>query len=220
MSDKRVAIIANGSFQPGGPVQSCLEQADIIICADGGADHALKLGILPHVLLGDFDSISPQTRKILQDQGVELVSFSPVKDKTDTELAVEFAVKAGAREIFLLGATGSRLDHSLANLYLLFKAAHLGVKLSLVDRVNQVWLVEKEISLRGSRGQYLSLLPLSPQVTGVTTRGLKYPLKGATLVWGSSWGVSNEFLDSEAGVTLAKGQLLVIQIWEPPDQTK
>ena len=126
-------------------------------------------------------------------------------------------MEAGAREIFLLGATGSRLDHSLANLYLLYKAARLGIKLSLVDRINQVWLVEGKIRLRGTRGQYLSLLPLSPQVTGVTTRGLKYPLDGATLVWGSSWGISNEFLGGEAEVTLDEGLLLVIQIWESLD---
>jgi len=216
----KAAIIANGSFHVGGPVQGCLEQADFIICADGGAEHVLKLGIIPHVLLGDFDSISHRTREILRERGVEFVPFSPVKDKTDTELAVEYAVEAGAREIFLLGATGSRLDHTLANLYLLCRANLLGVKLSLVDRVNQVWLVEERITLQGSRGQYLSLLPLSPRVTGVTTRGLKYPLTGATLVWGSSWGISNEFLGGEAEVTLTGGQLLVIQIWEPPAQTK
>lgn len=217
MPAKKVAIIANGSFQGGGPVQACLEAADLIICADGGAHHALELGITPHVLLGDFDSISPQLRKSLEEQGVKLVPFSPVKDKTDTELAVEYAVEAGAREIFLLGATGSRLDHSLANLYLLYKTARLGIKLSLVDRINQVWLVEGKIRLQGTRGQYLSLLPLSPQVTGVTTRGLKYPLDGATLVWGSSWGISNEFLGGEAEVTLDEGLLLVIQIWESLD---
>lgn len=214
MAGKRTVIIASGSFRLEGPVRDCLQQADFIICADGGANHALAVGIIPHILLGDMDSISDRARETLAQRGVEVIPFPREKDKTDTELATEFAAREGAGEIFLLGATGTRLDHTLANLYLLTRAADLGVKLSLVDHTNQVWLVSEAITLRGRKGQFLSLLPLTPQVTGVTTWGLKYPLAGATLVWGSSWGVSNEFLGDEAGVRIAEGLLLVIQIWE------
>jgi thiamine pyrophosphokinase len=214
MIGKRAVIIASGSFGMGGAVKDCLAGADTVICADGGADHALRLGIMPQIILGDFDSISNNAKDSLAGQQVKAVKFPREKDKTDTQLAVEFAASQGAGEIFLLGATGSRLDHTLANLYLLTRAEELGVKLSLVDQVNQVWLVSQRIALEGSKGQFVSLLPLTSQVEGVTTRGLKYPLTAATLKWGSSWGVSNEFLVGKAEVSIKEGLLLVIKVWE------
>ena len=204
-------IICGGSIRDYDYIGRYLEGADLVIAVDSGAAHIEGLKAVPDLLTGDFDSISQADYDSLTASGIETLRFPVEKDKTDSELAAELALERGCSTVVLLGALGTRLDHSLSNIYLLKKLLERGARGIVADEHNEVYLTDSSITLGMEAGTKLSLLPLSGRVKGVTTHGLHYPLKDATLEIGSSWGVSNEFVNETATVTITDGLLLVIK---------
>ncbi|PNT93428.1 thiamine diphosphokinase [Clostridium thermosuccinogenes] len=207
----KAVIICNGSVEDYSYYKKHLEAAQFIICADGGATHALKFGIKPDVLLGDFDSIPKGDFDCLLEQGVEIVKYPSEKDMTDAEIAAELAMEKGYDEIVFIGATGTRLDHSLSNIMMLKSLLERGVKGIIVNEHNEVMVIDKHVTLIREENYKVTLLPLTEIVEGVSTKGLYYELKDATLKMGSSFGVSNEFSEDAAEVTIKKGLMLVIK---------
>ncbi|OGO82056.1 MAG: thiamine diphosphokinase, partial [Clostridiales bacterium GWC2_40_7] len=143
--------------------------------------------------------------------GVEIVRFPAKKDATDTQLAVQLAMERGCDEVILLGSAGTRLDHTMANVFLLRMLLEAGKKGIIADEHNEIEMIDKNISLVRENDIKISLVPVGGKVTGVTTEGLYYPLKDATLEFGSTWGISNEFSEDLAGITIKEGLLLVIR---------
>lgn len=209
--DKHAVIISNGNIGSYESYKKYLDGADLIICADGGAHHARSLGVMPHLLIGDFDSVSPDDLKHFKDAGVEIVEFPVEKDMTDTELAVEIAMERGYRKVVIIGGTGTRLDHTLSNIFLLKKLFDAGAKGIVVDGHNEVMLVDHKVILEREENTKVTLLPLSEKAEGITTKGLYYPLNNAQIQFGSSLGVSNEFIGDTAEISLTRGLLLVIK---------
>ena len=205
------AIVCGGSIRDFQHIERHLAGAELIIAADSGAACLMRMGIRPHILAGDFDSIPPPDLELLVASGIETHRFPIEKDMTDSELAVELALERGCDAVVLLGAVGTRLDHSLSNIYLLKKLLQRGVKGMLADEYNEVYLTNSSITVEKEEGFMLSLLPFTDRVEGVTTRGLYYPLKDAVLETGSSLGISNEFAQASATVTVSGGLLLVIK---------
>lgn len=204
-------IICNGTIRDYNYYKKYLDEADLIICADGGASHARRFGIRPHILLGDFDSIRKEDLEYLHQQGVEIRQFPVEKDMTDTELAVEVAAEKGCNTVIIIGGLGTRLDHSISNVFLLKKMLDRGIQGVVADEYNEITLINDHILLHKEPGIKITLLPLAENAEGVTTKGLYYPLDHATLPVGSTWGVSNEFASDTAEVTLEKGLLLVMR---------
>lgn len=186
---------------------------DLILCADGGGAHALALGLQPHLLLGDFDSLPADLRARLAASGAAVEQVPAEKDQTDTHLAIAAALDRGATELVLVGCIGSRLDHTVANLLLL---PGLPVPATVVNERNIARVVGPggSVDLQGRPGETFSLLPLTPAVTGVDAEGCKWPLRGARLTWGMSLGVSNQLGPAGARVRVGDGWLLVIQAWD------
>ena len=131
------------------------------------------------------------------------------KNQTDTDLCVEFAVKKGATTVTMIGVTGHRLDHTLANIFLLRRLCTLGVESRIIDANNEIYLVTDHLKLKGRKGDLLSVLPVSDKVTGLTLTGLEYPLKDAAISMGSSLGISNYFKKSWVTISVLTGVLLV-----------
>lgn len=204
-------IICGGSVRNYSFIKKYFDKQDLIICADGGAYHLKKLGIIPDILVGDFDSISEIELESLINAGVQIVKFPVEKDATDAQLAVKLAIDRGCDEVILLGATGTRLDHTMANVFLLKSLLEAGIKGIIADEHNEIEMVDKNISLNRDKDVKISLLPAGGKVTGVTTEGLYYPLSDATLEFGTTRGVSNEFISDTASLTLKEGLLLVIK---------
>lgn len=204
-------IVSSGSI--GDPLfyTRYFQKGDLIICADGGARHLRQMGLIPHIILGDFDSISEDDLSFYQNSGAEVVKFPREKDKTDTELAVDIAVEKGLSRVTVIGGIGTRMDHTISNIFLLKYMLERGVRGLLADHHNEIALIKDSISLKRYDNYRVSLLAVTERVEGVTTKGLQYPLKDAVLELGSSWGVSNEFVSDEAEVTIKKGLLLVIK---------
>lgn len=210
--EKTVIIIANGSFTNPDFYLRQISGNEFIICADGGAKYALMLGITPHLVIGDLDSIDGETYTNLLEQTTEFIKYPSEKDESDLELALLKAIDLKPQEIVMWGALGKRIDHLVANLFLLTLPLKQGIRTKIIDEKHEIYVIDKEIELKGTKGDLLSLFPLSPEVKGVRTQGLKYRLQGETLLLGPTRGLSNEFMKETVKVTFEDGLLLVIHV--------
>ena len=183
--------------------------ADIIIGADRGCEVLYNHGLIPDYILGDFDSIDKEVFKELVKSEAEIIAFNPEKDFTDSELAFEKAVELGAAEMVLLGFTGSRMDHFLANLGLLDKGLDLGIQCEIIDNNNRIFLVDKSTILKGNKGQTISFNFYNTKVENFNIIGAKYPLKNYKFNGFTGRTVSNEFLNEDITITFDKGKILV-----------
>ena len=205
-----VLIVGSGTVESTEIIKELSDISDLLICADGGARYFYEAGIQPDILLGDFDSIHSEIRALYQNNGTEIIKFPIHKDYTDMELALDFAIEKGATCIYIVGAIGTRMDHTLSNIHLLHKLADAGVKGVIIDLNNYIHIVTDRIELKRKQGFCVSLIPATAVVEGVTTKGLAYPLKDARMVMGTGLGISNEFIQENAEVTIEKGRLYVI----------
>ena len=203
-------IIGSGPLRPPHALRELLRRANLIICADGGLRAARALGIVPHAVIGDFDSVEPALLAWARRKGTRLIEHPREKDRTDAELALQHALEAGAAEIDLLGVLGARIDHTLANIGLLIKVAGNGKRARILQGREELFLAEAQTPIDGRRGDLVSLIPLSDSVAGVTTHGLKYPLTDAVLHNATTLGVSNEITTPPAAVNARQGWLLVV----------
>lgn len=213
----RAVIFVNGEVDNYQILARWLREDDFRIAADGGARHLEALDLAPHVIVGDMDSIDEPLLTRLQLRGASIEKHPAAKDATDLELAIARAVRDGAAEILLLGAVGGRLDQTLANLLILARqAGSVPVAIAEGDQLARVLRGPQTLNLTGPAGAYVSAVPLSEEVTGVTYRGLEYPLHNATLSLGSTRGVSNTLASSPAQITIETGILLVTQQFPSP----
>jgi thiamine pyrophosphokinase len=208
----KVVVVASADLDPSD--ETWLDGADLVIAADGGAGSLDRIGRRPDRLVGDLDSVEPSLADSLAAAGVIVERHPTDKDGSDTELAVEAALAAGATEVVLLGAFGgSRIDHELANLLLLADPALAGRQVRAVRGPTDVRAVNGggRIALEGEAGATVTLLPVGGDAGGVTTEGLRWPLADAILRLGRSRGLSNEVVSTPASVRLEHGTLLVIE---------
>lgn len=184
----------------------------VVYAVDGGLAVAEEAGVVPDYLIGDFDT-APEVLVQRYESRCVIVRHKPEKDATDTELALDMAIQNGATELFLLGAIGSRMDHTMANVHMLYHAIKQGKKAWIVNENNRLSLHAASFTERKEKlfGTYVSFLPFFGEVTGVTLTGFKYPLYEKTLTAGSSIGISNEVLEETIGVTFSHGYLLMIE---------
>lgn len=182
-----------------------------ILCADGGALNAQKFGLKPQTIIGDFDSLGAEQVEELRAAGAEICRFPLEKDETDLELALRWAVDKGARAIVVLGALGGRFDQTLANLHLLALPSLQDIHIELVDGEEHIRLLRPgRHSIEGRSGDTISLLPMGGRADGISTGGLKYPLRDESLEFGPARGISNVMLSDSASLNLESGMLLLI----------
>ena len=197
---------------------------DKVFAVDKGLEAVDKLEITPDVIIGDFDSVK---RSILDKYNEKIASKSidtvkiehpTMKDDSDTELAVKNAIDSGAKKITIIGATGSRMDHVLANLSLLIKMSEAGIEGDIVDETNRIRLLSSRsgrneivIEKENQFGKYVSLIPIEKAVYHVTMEGMLYPLYDSTLMWGNSLTISNEINEKTARIRVGDGTVLLIE---------
>jgi thiamine pyrophosphokinase len=186
----------------------------LVICCDGGARNFQYLGIKPDVIIGDMDSIDPDQLASYSNQGIKIIKYSTNKDFTDTELALDYALNLNPEEIFIWGALGGRVDHTLANVFLLCKGQEKGINTYLIDEYGEAFVLDKKAIFINETGKTVSLLALSPRVTGITLKGFLYSLEKSTLQMGETRGVSNIINEDRASISVRSGKLLVIGYWQ------
>ena len=197
------------------------EKFDLVICADSGLDAAYQLGIEADYIIGDFDSVSGNVFEkykkgdVTESKEARFIKFPPEKDSTDTDIALEYAMEQNPDEIVILGATGGRMDHLLANVNILMKPLKRGIKAYLIDKYNKIYLTDRGIIIKRKSlwGKYISFQPLTEIVKNVRLSGLKYILDGEDLTIGKSLTVSNEMADGtdEAMISFDTGVIIVIE---------
>lgn len=191
------------------------QKFDRIIAADSGLSYCKKINIIPTDILGDFDSLG--NIKLLEEYknaGIPVRTFPTRKDYTDTHLAFSYAKDWNPEEIVVLGATGTRLDHTLANIGMLEYMAEAGISCKIVDSHNEVELLcgKTEKKYKKPEGKTLfSLIAWNGPAVGIDLEGFSYPLKNAELETAVSLGISNEIVDEYGTLRMQKGKLLVIQ---------
>lgn len=207
---KRAVIFLHGNKPDEEEIKNIIRKTDTIICADGGTEYAIEAGLIPDMVLGDLDSLSEKFQKRLKDLKIPLQQFPAEKDFTDSELAITYALKQGFRDLIFFAAFGTRIDHFLANITFLSKKSGDGIKITVIDNFQTLYLTSYELDIKGKRGDFISLIPLGIDAQGVTTRGLKWELYNDTLYFGATRGVSNEFIKSNIHVSVEKGTILVV----------
>ena len=196
-----------------------MHASDVCIAADAGIKVCEKLQIEPRYIIGDFDSLSQSERDMMDVlygtyNDTEIITLSPIKDDTDTEAALQLAFKKTEGEIYILGATGKRLDHTYGNIELLRQADCHGRDVFILDTYNRIRMVKNtscKISKKKQFGKYVSIFPVGGVCHHVTVTGMYYNLEDATMEGGNTLGVSNEIVDREAEISVGDGTLLVVE---------
>ncbi|GGA25046.1 thiamine diphosphokinase [Paenibacillus physcomitrellae] len=209
-STNRVLIFAGGDIIP--DFKQHIQEGDYLIGADYGAYFLIEHGIIPDTAIGDFDSITPQQLEELQNVCREVVVVDPLdKDLTDAELAFDIALNRQPEQIVMFGVLGSRLDHSMANIQMMLRALQHQISSSIWDKNNFITLTGSSALVQRRQFTYVSLLPLTPEVTGITLEGFLYKLENASLRMGQSLGISNKLEKEEGTIQIESGLLLIIQ---------
>lgn len=206
-------MIAHGEVAPAD--RDLAASAELLIAADGGALALERWGLLPHLVVGDLDSLGRERAAALAANGAMVKRFPAAKDQSDLELALRDALESGANDIVLLGIFGgARIDHALVNATLLADPAYRGRGLRAVLGATQVRALHASdvIALRGPVESIVTIIPLRGDATGVRTRGLRYRLNGDALPFGKSLGLSNVVESLPASVSMSTGIALVIEI--------
>lgn len=224
----RAVIIANGTIENTSILKENILFDDTIICCDGGLNHVFTEGIIPHYALGDLDSAHSHIIDFYKTKGVKFTEYNTKKNETDLELCINFAISLGINELLILGAIGTRFDHTLTNTNLLVKALESNIKASIINQNNIIMLLdnnfnfdlnyvnyigEDNIKTYVKKNSNISLIPLTSEVTGITTTGLEYHLNNHTMQIGNSLGVSNIILDDiNFNIIIKTGYLLVMLV--------
>ncbi len=168
--------------------------------------------MIPDYILGDFDSIDKKVLEKYKTQKIKINELKPEKDFTDTEEAINLAIKLKSSEFVIIGAIGTRIDHVLANINVLKIALDNNIKAKIINEHNEIELINNELIIeKNNLYKYISIMPLTTQVEGITITGMKYPLENYTLTIGNSLGVSNEQIEKTAKIKVKDGILIVIK---------
>ena len=183
-----------------------LHEEDLLVAVDGGFDSLAKAGYTPDVLIGDLDSITSEI-----PESVRVLKYPKEKDDTDMFLAYRIGVRCDYTDFVILGGTGGRLDHTFANLSLLLYAKERGHNVTVIDdRAMSICIKDEAVRLSGKPGAYLSVFAIGGVAKGVSIKGTKYEVEDVVLDPAFPLGVSNEFTETDAYISVKAGALLVI----------
>ena len=168
----------------------------------------------PHMVVGDLDSISLKGKKYIEDNKIKLIKYPSIKDATDTEIAIDYLLDKGYREIVLMGVTGTRLDHTMANIFLLDRIKNRGGKGKIIDDNNIIQLLEKEMIIEGEKNSYLSIIPLGLEGVNISLEGFYYDLDRANINYASTITISNRLVKERGKVSLHSGNALIFYSWD------
>lgn len=205
-------LIMSGGVRPKDEIiRKYADFCDLIIGVDKGCNYLYDLDINPNYIVGDFDSSNTEVIEELEKRGSIKYKYKCEKDFTDSEEAFEVAISLGATEIYFLGATGQRFDHTLGNLGLLLKALKSNIRAEIIDDRNKILLLNCNANVKNDKEyKYISFLAYNETIKEFSIKKAKYELNKYELEVGDSRTVSNEFLSDEIGIELSNGNILII----------
>lgn len=206
----RVLIITGGECSP----DVILPEHELCIAADSGFDTAMRLGVFPHIIIGDFDSVAELPTEYadpVSGRKSEIIKHPAQKNETDTMLAASFAVDRGATELYIVGGLGGRADHTMSNVFLLEKLKEGGIPAVLTDGNSELRVIVGGEKSHLPYGEYKYFSTLALDTAEISVAGCAYPLDHSTLTRAEAYAVSNEPLDCGATVTCHEGTLLLVR---------
>lgn len=186
---------------------------DTIIAVDNGLKILNEINVKPNHIVGDFDTVNKEILDLYKkDTSIKIHRFNPIKDNTDTDIAIRLAVELYSDEIIIIGGIGTRIDHVLGNIQVLKYALDNKVKCEIIDENNEIQLINKTTALNKYEidKKYVSLIPLTEKVENINLKGFKYELENGELTIGSSLGISNEIVEEQAIIEFSNGILIMI----------
>ncbi len=208
---KTAVIALNGQLEKKeDDYKNILNQGNFFIAADGGSKIFSKLGYIPDIIIGDLDSLSVEDINYFKQQETKFINFPVEKDETDAELALLYCSENNINSIIFTNTLGGRLDHQLANIFLLEYALQLGLNAVIKEPGLELGIIKKEKKFINYQGKTLSILPLSKKVVNVKNIGFKYSLTGENLLRYKTRGISNIIKNKKARISLDKGKLIYI----------
>lgn len=210
MINLKALIVLNGKIKDLNKLKRLGKESDFILCADGGTNYCAKASLIPDMVMGDLDSIFDDTLEQIKKHNIPIKKFPAKKDKTDAELSIDYLIKEGFKDVTLVGATGNRIDHTLANLLLLTKLNKKGINSRIVDHNNTIYIVDKELTLTKEEDTFLSIVPITSSGIIITLRGFEYELEKVGIDLGSTFGISNRIVGEKGYIQVHEGQCLVI----------
>jgi len=208
------SLIISGGTPPSADLLRNYENGYFIIAADSGTNVLYKYKIKPDLIIGDLDSIDKNILNEYLKNGTEFKKFPKHKDFSDTQLGVYEAIERESDEVVILGGTGGRTDHLLANINLLYLLNEKGIRGKICDDNNEMFLINSPIAIQGKTGEYFSIFSMGTDIKEITIKNCKYPLDKYHLYPRDSLILSNEFTDSKLEVSFDKGPLIFIKSWD------
>lgn len=205
----KVLLVSSGTIEDPQLLKKYSKEVDYILAVDGGSNYCIKNNIIPDMVIGDLDSIEEDILKIINEKNINILKYPVKKNATDSELAIDFLIEKDYKEIILLGSLGSRIDHSLANIYLLEYMLEKNVEGILINEKNIIYLVDNEKIIEKNK-KYISIVPITDNGIEVSLEGFEYPLEKEKIKRGSTLGISNELKEKKGLVKIHKGKALVI----------
>ena len=207
----KALIIANGHMESLEELEKLVRQHQLIICADGAVRHFRQVGKKPDVVVGDLDSIDQDDLEWVVENNITIERHERRKDYTDTEMAIQYAVRQGVKQITMTGMLGGRLDHTLGNLYLLEYIHDQSIAAAISEKSTEVRIVDNRLDTDWIVGETVSLVPLDLHVSGVFLTGFEYKLENATVNRGGTLCLSNVVNEPSQQVLVKSGRLLAIR---------
>lgn len=204
-------IVSNGNINNYEKLNSTFNKSDYIICADGGIRHLRAIDKCPDIVLGDLDSVKSEDMEYIRIKSIKMEKFPPIKDKTDTDLALDYLIEMGCNVIYFLGATGDRIDHTLANIFLLDSLLKKGIKGIILDDKNDIYLLDDNLKLVGEENSFISIIPISQPGVQISISGCFYNLDKVSIPFGSTQGISNEIVEEFANINIHRGKAIIIK---------
>ncbi len=213
MKDSYALLLCNGEMPPGELLRDLAASAETVICADGGANGALRLGIIPATVIGDFDSIEDDTRRELAERGADFIHLER-QDDTDFEKALLHLEAVGPRRVVMAGVTGGLLDHTLGNMSIILRHMRL-LRMVLYDTHYRIDVIDGDTRFSSIPGERVSIVPLRPS-RGVRYEGLRYQYALPVMAMGVGEGTCNEAMETAFTVHVEDGALLVFRALPAP----
>lgn len=207
---RRAIVIVNGDMSNSNMIGKIIRKTDTVVCVNGGTKIALQHDIMPHIIIGDFDSMSEHIKERISQHKITWIQYPTDKDKSDTELAIDYLYNNSYSEIVVFGLSGSRIDHVLANILFIAYFSCKKTPITIIEGNQRLYFTANTISLPTKKGDVISLIPIKENCYGVVTTGLQYALQNETLYFGASRGLSNVAVSMRVAVKIKKGTLCVI----------
>lgn len=205
----KALVVLNGNIRDLLLLEKIGKESDFILCADGGTNYCLKASLIPDMVIGDLDSISKDSLKIIYDNNIPIEKYPTKKDATDSEISIDYLISKEFSHITLMGAIGNRMDHTLSNILLLSKLHEKGIKGKIIDENNTIYLVDEELTLIKEEDCYVSVIPITNSGAVVTLKGFEYELNQIRINFGSTYGISNRIVKDKAYIDIHEGACLI-----------